>query len=67
MERPINGIWFNKDTQKVLRVNSPYWKDEVAKPIWEFVTPEVNATLVSVRELLKERGLAADPQSVSWS
>jgi hypothetical protein len=67
MDRPINGIWFNTQTKKVLRVNSPYYKDEVAKPEWEFLTDEVNATLVRVRELAVERGLTDDPTSVSWA
>ena len=67
MDRPINGIWFNTQTKKVLRVNSPYYKDEVAKPEWEFLTDEVNATLVQVRELAVERGLTDDPTSVTWA
>ncbi|MFN8535633.1 MAG: hypothetical protein U0556_19010 [Dehalococcoidia bacterium] len=67
MDRPINGIWFNKETGNVLRVNSPYYKDEVAKPNWVFLTDEVNMTLVRVRELASERGLADDPTSITWS
>jgi hypothetical protein len=67
MDRPINGIWFNKDTKKVLRVNSPYYKDEVAKSNWEFLTPGVNMTLLKIREIVAERGLADEPTAVTWT
>jgi hypothetical protein len=67
MDRPINGIWFNKETKKVLRVNSPYYKDELAKPEWELLTDEVNMTLVRVREIAVERGLVDDPSLVTWT
>lgn len=64
--KPINGIWFNKTDGNVLRVNSPYWKDEVAQDHWVKVTDEVNATLLAIRELIGEQGLVEDPQTVTW-
>lgn len=67
MDRPINGIWYNKETDKVLRVNSPYWKDEVAQDKWVFLTNEVNMTLVKIREIVAEKALSKEPQAVTWT
>jgi hypothetical protein len=64
--RPLHGIWLNKDNNTVLRVNSPYWKDEVAKDNWVFITDEVNATLLAIRDLAVEQGHVDDPLQVNW-
>ena len=58
------GIYLNAGETKVVRINSPYWIPE--EPEWEFLTPEVNATLVQIRELAKEKGLAADAGAITW-
>ena len=58
------GIYFNAAETKVVRINSPYWIPE--EPEWAFLTPEVNATLVQIRELAKEKGLAADASAITW-
>ena len=52
------GIYLNEAEKKVVRINSPYWFPE--EPEWVFVTPEVNATLLSIRELAREQGLSND-------
>ena len=58
------GIYLNGKEQQVVRINSPYWIPE--EPDWVFLTPEVNATLLQIRELAKENGSASDPDSITW-
>ena len=58
------GIYLNDKEKKVVRINSPYWFPE--EPEWVFLTPEVNATLLSIRELAAENGLTQDASSVTW-
>ena len=57
------GIYLNPAEGRVVRINSPYWIPE--EPEWVFLTPEVNVTLLQIRELAKEQG-AADPDSIIW-
>ncbi len=58
------GIYLNAQENQVVRINSPYWFPE--EPDWVFLTPEVNATLVSIRELAPEHGLSQDSGSITW-
>ncbi len=58
------GIYLNDGEKKVVRINSPYWFPE--EPEWVFVTPEVNATLLSIRETALEQGLTTDADSIIW-
>ena len=58
------GIYLNAKENQVVRINSPYWVPE--EPDWVFLTPEVNATLLAVRELIGEQGLYPEPQDVTW-
>ena len=58
------GIYLNDDEKKVVRINSPYWFPE--EPDWVFLTPEVNATLLSIRDLAREQGLSSDADSLTW-
>lgn len=58
------GIYLNAGENKVVRINSPYWFPE--EPDWAFVTPEVNATLIQIREMAAEKGLAADAGAITW-
>ncbi len=58
------GIYLNNEEKKVVRINSPYWFPE--EPDWVLVTPEVNATLLSIRELAREQGLSTDADSLTW-
>jgi hypothetical protein len=48
----------------VVRITSPYWFPE--PPDWVYVTDEVNATLLSIREAIRVKALAEDPDSVTW-
>ena len=58
------GIYLNDEEKKVVRINSPYWFPE--EPDWVFLTPEVNATLLSIRDLAREQGLSSDADSLTW-
>ena len=58
------GIYLNAAEGKVVRINSPYWLPE--EPDWVFLTPEVNATLLQIRELAREQGASGAPDSITW-
>lgn len=58
------GIYFNADEAKVVRITSPYWFPE--EPDWVYVTDEVNATLLKIRELIREQNLTEDACAVTW-
>ena len=58
------GIYLNDGEKKVVRINSPYWFPP--EPEWVFLTPEVNATLLSIRQLAAEGGLSADAAALTW-
>lgn len=58
------GIYLNATDNQVVRINSPYWIPE--EPDWVFLTSEVNATLLSIREMAQEKGLSNDSGSITW-
>ena len=58
------GIYLNAAEGKVVRITSPYWLPE--EPDWVYVTNEVNATLLHIRDLVKEQGLSTDADNVAW-
>ena len=58
------GIYLNAAEGKVVRITSPYWFPE--EPDWVYVTNEVNATLLRIRDLIREKELSADADNVSW-
>ncbi len=58
------GIYLNAQELKVVRINSPYWFPE--EPEWVFLTPEVNATLLQLRQMAGEQGLVEDPDALTW-
>jgi len=62
--KPSFGIYLNPKELRVVRINSPYWIPP--QPPWVFLTPEVNATLVRLRELARERGLVSQPERLTW-
>lgn len=59
------GIYLNPKELKVVRINSPYWFPPA--PEWVYLTPEVNMTLLKIRELAKEKGLVTEPDKVQWT
>ena len=58
------GIYLNPNEQKIVRITSPYWFPEA--PDWVYVTNEVNATLLAIRDVIREKSLASDADSVTW-
>ena len=65
MQEPSKfGIYFNDKENQVVRINSPYWIPDA--PDWIFLTDEVNATLLQIRDLIKEKSLSAVADSVVW-
>ena len=58
------GIYLNSGENLVVRINSPYWIPEA--PDWVFLTPEVNATLLRIRELAGEQGITSEPSAIKW-
>ena len=59
------GIYLNATDGKIVRITSPYWIPE--EPDWVLVTNNPNATLVAARDIIKEKGLIADPSEVVWT
>ena len=62
------GIYLNPAEGRVVRINSPYWIPE--EPEWVFLTPEVNVTLLQIRDLVRElfpeQDASPDPDSITW-
>ena len=58
------GIYLSAKENQVVRINSPYWIPE--EPDWVLLTNEVNATLLDIREMAKEKGLSDDSGSITW-
>lgn len=58
------GIYLNASENQVVRINSPYWIPP--EPDWVFLTPEVNATLLQIRELAKDQSGVTDADSIKW-
>ena len=50
------GIYLNPSEGQVVRITSPYWFPE--EPDWVYVTSEVNATLLAIRDLVRETNLS---------
>ena len=59
------GIYLNTKKMKVARINSPHWI--TSAPDWVFLTPEVNMTLLKIRQLAKEQKLVSKPDKLVWS
>ena len=58
------GIYLNAKENQVVRINSPYWIPD--EPDWVLLTNEVNATLLNIREMVKDKGLSNDAGSITW-
>jgi hypothetical protein len=65
LEQEKFGIYVNPKESKVVRVNSPYWIP--SEPDWVYLTPDVNTTLLKIRELAAERKLVDEPDKLMWS
>ena len=58
------GIYFITSTGEILRINSPYWIPQ--EPEWIYITDEVNATLLEVKQAISDRKLMKIPQNITW-
>ena len=58
------GIYLNPKEATVVRITSPYWIPEA--PEWVLLTDDPNATLMTVREIIKDKSLMPDPGIVRW-
>ncbi|MFH1140208.1 MAG: hypothetical protein V1724_00735 [Chloroflexota bacterium] len=58
------GIYLNAKDAKVVRITSPYWIPEA--PDWVLLTNEPNASLVSIRQTIKDKRLMRDSSGVAW-
>jgi hypothetical protein len=59
------GIYVNIKELKVARINSPYWIP--SGPDWVYLTPDVNMTLLRIREMAGEKKLVSEPDKLVWS
>ena len=59
------GIYLKAKDKTVVRINSPYWFPP--GPDWVFLTPEVNMTLLKIREIAGEKKLVDKPDEVQWT
>jgi len=64
MEPEKFGIYLNVKQLKVVRINSSYWIPSGKE--WVFITPEVNATLLNIRELVRQRKLVNQSDKIVW-
>ena len=58
------GIYVNTKERRAMRITSPYWIPSGNE--WVLLTPEVNATLLKIRELAEEKGVVSDPEKIVW-
>ncbi|MFC1973865.1 hypothetical protein ACFLU2_00700 [Chloroflexota bacterium] len=58
------GIYLNIKERKVIRISSIYWIPSGTG--WIMVTPDVNVSLLKIRELAKEKGLVDEPEKIVW-
>ena len=58
------GIYVNPKEKTAVRITSPYWTPE--EPDWVYLTDEVNATLLKIRDLAKEKNLTPDAGAITW-
>ena len=58
------GIYLNAKEKVVVRINSPYWIPE--EPDWVYLTPEVNATILQIRDMAGEKSLVPDASELTW-
>ncbi len=59
------GIYLNPREKTVVRINSPYWIPPAEE--WTYLTPEVNMTLLKIRDLARDKGLSDSPDEIMWT
>ena len=58
------GIYVNVQENVVVRISSPYWLPEGTQ--WVYLTADVNATLLQIRDMAREQSLVSDPNQLVW-
>lgn len=58
------GVYLNIRERKAVRINSPYWVPR--GPEWVLLTPEVNATLRAIRQLVQEKKVVERAEEITW-
>lgn len=64
MQREKFGIYLNIKKLKVVRINSPYWIPSGNE--WVVVTPDVNATILNIREIARQNRLVDQSDKIVW-
>ena len=64
MQQEKFGIYLNIKEGKAMRISSPYWIPSGDE--WVLLTPEINATLMKIRELAREKDIINDPDRIIW-
>jgi len=64
MQNQAHGIYLNKASNKVKRIGIGVHPPEGAD--WVKVTDDPNATIISIRETVKEKSLSAKADEVAW-
>jgi hypothetical protein len=64
MQHDKFGIYLNVKEGKAMRITSPYWIPSGDE--WALLTPEVDATLLKIRELARGKGVFSDPDKITW-
>jgi hypothetical protein len=58
------GIYLDIARLKAVRINSPHWIPTGKE--WLLLTPDVNAALLSIRDLIRTQSLVSSPDQVVW-
>ena len=64
MQQEKFGIYLNVKEGKVMRISSPYWIPSGDE--WVILTPDINATLLEIRGLAKEKDVVNEPEKIIW-
>ena len=64
MQQEKFGIYLNVKERNAMRISSPYWIPSVDE--WVLIAHDVNATLLKIRELAKEKSVVGDPEKIIW-
>ena len=64
MQREKFGVYLNTKEMKVVRINSPYWIPSGDE--WVFINPDVNATLLNIREIARQKKIVDQPDKIIW-
>ena len=64
MQQKQFGIYLNIKNNRAMRISTPYWIPSGND--WVFLTPDVNATILKIRELAKSKSITSEPDQICW-